>query len=453
MPVYNEISERNWELLLEAIDNQRVVPIIGDEFFYILEDGQEISVRDYLISKLSSKFTVKDSYVDYSSISDAIELENYINHKIRFINSQTDIYYEINQILQSVQVCVRERLYTLLEINKFPIILTTSFIPGLEKILSQNGHECVSLAYEKSADSDLSPTTLYSNKTIIYYLFGRCSRIKKSFMVTEEDLLEYIHLWHDTDARPPMLTKYLSNRFLMILGCNYPNWLFKFFWHSIRNFSLMPAPNKSDKIMEIMQAIVSVDQVSDDSDLERFLSRIHTSIYQSSSIFIHDLIEHWTNYEGKEYNGDIQHACKVEYNSDGVDIFISYASEDVEVVDKLANILKKLGATVWFDKRELILSDLYEKEITEAISKAKRFMPIISRSTLIEEPRYFRKEWAIAHKVLEDRFGLPYFAPVTIDDCNPYDERIPKTYRDCHIISFQNDDIELKLKKFIRSIR
>ena len=33
----NILSERNWELLLEAIDNRRVVPIIGDEFFYIIE--------------------------------------------------------------------------------------------------------------------------------------------------------------------------------------------------------------------------------------------------------------------------------------------------------------------------------------------------------------------------------------------------------------------------------
>ena len=116
-------------------------------------------------------------------------------------------------------------------------------------------------------------------------------------------------------------------------------------------------------------------------------------------------------------------------------------------------MLRDLGASVWFDKRELTLSDKYENEITSAIARAKRFMPVLSRTTLKEEPRFFRKEWAIAHRVLEDRFGLPFFAPVTIDDCNPNDARIPKTYRDCHIISFQNDDIELQLKKFIRSIR
>lgn len=454
MASHNEISERNWELLLEAINNKRVVPIIGDDFFYIIENEKEVSVREFLIKKLALRFNVTDSFIDFSSIADAIELENFMNHKIRFINSQTDIYYEINQILQSEKIHVRESLHQLIELNKFPLILTTSFIPGLETLLSQKGHDCVSLSYERTADSDLTPAVMCGNKTIIYYLFGRCGKIKRSYMVTEEDLLEYIHLWHDTDARPPILTKQLANKFLMVLGCNYPNWLFKFFWHSIRNFSLIPNSNHGDRIMEIMQAIVSVDQVKDDVDLERFLSRIHTSIYKSSNTFIQELIWHWGNY--KSNIEEINHLEEKEVfnsNDESIDIFISYASEDLPIASRLADMLKNLGAKVWFDKRDLVLSDKYEREITSAITKAKRFMPVLSKTTLIEEPRFFRKEWAIAHRVLEDRFGLPFFAPITIDECNPNDERIPKTYRDCHIISFQSDDIELKLKKFIRSIR
>ena len=455
MASHNEISDRNWELLLEAINNNRVVPIIGDEFFYVLEDGKEINVTDFLVRKLSSRFNVNDSFIDFSSIADAIELENFINHKIRFINSQTDIYYEISQILQSERIYVRESLCRLIEINKFPLILTTSFIPGIEQLLSQKGGECMALSYERSADSDIPPIGLSGGKTVIYYLFGRCSRIKKSYMVTEEDLLEYIHLWHETDARPPRLAKYLANKFLMVLGCNYPNWLFKFFWHSIRNFSLIPPANKADKIMEIMQAIVSVDQVKDDADLERFLSRIHTSIYQNSGTFIQELIDHWDSF-ALTTNTEFEYKTNAEEltpDNTSVDVFISYASEDRQVASRLAEMLRNLGASVWFDKRELTLSDKYENEITSAIARAKRFMPVLSRTTLKEEPRFFRKEWAIAHRVLEDRFGLPFFAPVTIDDCNPNDARIPKTYRDCHIISFQNDDIELQLKKFIRSIR
>ena len=97
MASHNEISDRNWELLLEAINNNRVVPIIGDEFFYVLEDSKEINVTDYLVRKLSLRFNVNDSFIDFSSIADAIELENFINHKIRFINSQTVPMFE-NQI-------------------------------------------------------------------------------------------------------------------------------------------------------------------------------------------------------------------------------------------------------------------------------------------------------------------------------------------------------------------
>ena len=74
MASHNEISERNWELLLEAINNKRVVPIIGDDFFYIIENEKEVSVREFLIKKLALRFNVTDSFIDFSSIADAIEL-------------------------------------------------------------------------------------------------------------------------------------------------------------------------------------------------------------------------------------------------------------------------------------------------------------------------------------------------------------------------------------------
>ena len=52
----SNISDRNRELLLEAIDNKRVIPIIGDDFFYLSdENGKEVSVRDYLIRHLAEK--------------------------------------------------------------------------------------------------------------------------------------------------------------------------------------------------------------------------------------------------------------------------------------------------------------------------------------------------------------------------------------------------------------
>ena len=450
----NNISERNWELLLEAIDGKRVIPIIGDDFFYLVEDGEEITVTDYLVSRLSQKFNVKDSSPDFSAIADAIELENFMNKKIRFVNMQTDIYYEINQLLQSKTILVKESLHKLLSLNKFPLILTTSFIPGLELLLSQNGCECLSLSYDKSADSDLNVSVNNASGVLIYYLFGRCSKIKKSYMVTEEDLLEYMHLWHEQDARPPKLTKYLANKFLMVLGCNYPNWLFRFFWHSIRNFSLTPS-DQTDRIMEMMQAIVSVDKVKEDADLHRFLSRIHTSIYSNSGDFIDELADHWDSYsKEKSVDDSSDESRPVQTDeSDDIDVFISYANEDKETARHLSEILTRLGANVWFDDRELILSEKYEAEIRSAIARAKRFMPVLSATTLIEKPRFFRKEWAIAHSVMDDRFGLPFFAPITVDESDPKDIRIPEAFRKCHIISMQSADVELQLKKFVRSIR
>ena len=42
-------------------------------------------------------------------------------------------------------------------------------------------------------------------------------------MVTDDDFLEYLHAWHNVETRPQALTKYLNDKFLLLLGCDYPN--------------------------------------------------------------------------------------------------------------------------------------------------------------------------------------------------------------------------------------
>lgn len=450
----NKLEERNWELLIDAVDKERVVPIIGDEFFYIIEDGKEVSIHDFIIGKLVQKFNnVNESYLDYSTINDVIELENYINLKVRFNNIQTDIYYEIHEILRAPQILVRESLKQLLKLNKFPLILTTTFIPRLNEILTQEGYTYRIIEYTKSTEPDISPTMICGHTPTIYHMFGKCGKSKKSYMVTEEDLIEYMHHWHDTDSRPPYLTKYLSDKFLLVLGCNYPNWLFKFFWYAVRNFRLIPKVDNIDERMNVMQAVVSIDKERKDAELERFLSRIHTSIYDCSVKFIDDLTAHWNNYISSISPDDIDNKAETSMADDEIDIFISYASEDLEIAKKVAEMLTSLGAKLWFDKDGLKLSDKFEVEITNAIKKAKRFMPLLSENTLKPEARFFRKEWKIADDASKERFGLKYISPIIIDYSDEKDERIPESFRDCHIISFQSADIRKELQRFIRSIR
>lgn len=74
-------------------------------------------------------------------------------------------------------------------------------------------------------------------------------------------------------------------------------------------------------------------------------------------------------------------------DSEGWDVFISYASEDrEEVAGPLAEALKGLGMRVWFDRFELKIGDSLRERIDDGLSRS-RF------GVLILSPAFFSKHW------------------------------------------------------------
>ena len=435
------INARNWDLLLDAIEKERVVPIIGNEFLYVEDKSTQSNMRvdDYLLAKLAERFDIQNTDVDFTLISDTIDDENLKIRRTRFIGNQTDIYFEIDNILRNTRIKCKSEILDFLSINKFPLILSTSYVSGLETELQALFGDVDIKVYDKSARSDISciPST---TKPTLFYLFGRSNRIKKTFMVTEDDLLDYLHLWHNVETRPLRISDYLKDKFLLVLGCNYPNWLFRFFWHSIRNFTL--SPNSYE-----MQGVVALESVESDNELTKFLSRIQTQVFENSNRFIDEFMQRWNSCNTKD---SIKNESS---NIDDTDIFISYAKEDVDIVRNIAERLRNLGADVWLDENKLEWSDMYESIIEEKITKAKRFIPIISQTTTKPGRRFFRREWAMAIREMDYRYGMPFFAPIVIDDSDINSSLIPEPFRKTHIISISDNDFELEMKKLIRSFR
>lgn len=228
-------SEKIWEILLDAIEQKRVVPIIGDEFFYATVNGETVNYKQYILKSLISKFNPpKELTPDFNMIADLIKVNNQMQSLMGSFSNATNIYYEIGDIVKNTPVECDQCLQDFLSSFQFPLILTTSYIPGLETILSDN---IAIKAYDKTPRIDIG--NVNSQNSTLYYLFGKCSKANKTYMVTEDDLLDYMHLWHNIETRPHNISEYLSDKFLLLIGCNYPNWLFRFFWHSIKNFNLL----------------------------------------------------------------------------------------------------------------------------------------------------------------------------------------------------------------------
>ncbi len=68
------------------------------------------------------------------------------------------------------------------------------------------------------------------------------------------------------------------------------------------------------------------------------------------------------------------------------DVFISYAWEDKEFVDHLADALKKKELNVWYDRFVLTVGDSLQRKINEGLANSRYGIVVLS-------PYFFAKEW------------------------------------------------------------
>ena len=440
--IKTRINERNWERLLDAIENKRVVPILGENLIRVATESGNSDILSYLLNNLSKQFSEGQDIRDFFQIENDIHQYNTKG----YAGDETDIYYEIFQQLKNATINLPNQVVRLFQICHFPLVLTTSYAPRINEALGISGNNIK--VYQKKKESDISSINPgLQDSTMLYHLFGKVNAVHKSFLVTDEDLLDYLHCWHNKDTRPPLLEKYLKDKFFLVLGCNYPNWLFRFFWHSIKNFSIASISDLG------MQGVVTLDQhYADDQELIGFLSRIKTITVNNTEDFIGELIKRY-----QIRNQDKVTLSKFDDSGMGTqehDIFISYASEDFEIAQKIYNLLKSLGANPWFDKNKLEAGELYDRTIDKKIKECKRFMPILSQHTLTNGRRYFKKEWTLSLEELSYRFGTRYICPIVIDNINPFEEdRIPDQFKQCHVINSNSSDLNKELETIIRSYR
>ena len=129
----DKINARNWELLMYAVEEKRVVPIIGDNLIRIaMPDGECVNVREYVLKKLSEHFESDTVCKDYSQVEDLIRE---YNRRQRNAGDVTDIYYEIYDILNKATVVVPDFVKRLFHLCRFPLVLTTSFVRGIDGLL------------------------------------------------------------------------------------------------------------------------------------------------------------------------------------------------------------------------------------------------------------------------------------------------------------------------------
>jgi TolB-like protein/tetratricopeptide (TPR) repeat protein len=114
-------------------------------------------------------------------------------------------------------------------------------------------------------------------------------------------------------------------------------------------------------------------------------------------------------------------------------VFLSYASQDTDVAQRICTALRGAGIEVWFDQSELRGGDAWDRQIRQRIHDCRLFIAVISAHTETRDEGYFRREWRLAVERAGDMAeGKAFLIPVVIDDTRERSAAVPDKFHEVH---------------------
>ncbi|MCX6223360.1 MAG: toll/interleukin-1 receptor domain-containing protein [Bacteroidia bacterium] len=360
-------EQLNWKVIADELKSGDLIPVVGPELLQVEHNGRVGSYRLWLATELARELGIsQDGLDDILHPVEEVMLRFYQQGDIRSIRP----YQVVKALISETQFPIPEAIKKLAQIKRFRFFMTTTYEPFLEtavkeawgmndsqiRILENNltkQPDDITKFTQRSALQQFDPRyieNLYKSNAppSIYYLYGRPSRMK-SYALSEDDVLEANLMLQSSIYRPDELINFLSGKRMLILGCNFPNWLARFF------IALTSPDPKKPSIQPVF--VMSDTVCRTDQNLTGYLKRLDAQVVLDTSVesFVDRLFE---LYQGI---GSYSSQSSAEENPFGRgSIFISYASEDREAANQLFEEIRSIGLPVWLDKRALKAGEEWE---------------------------------------------------------------------------------------------
>ena len=421
----NNNDEPLWDKLIQQIIDGNVIPVIGAD---LLIDNSS-NLHKFIMDGLARTFGISKQINSFSELVYAPEYKN----KFKLDN----IYYQVDKIFAAKRFPASERLRRLLSIRQFPFIITTSFTPVIEQAMQniwKDELRVMKFNNNPSENSDIK-NGADLRKPTIYYMFGKVGTGAHKYVLTDIDLLDFVSSWlsNDNKARPKNLCNELKDKYLLMLGNTYSDWLFRFIWYSMRK-------------PDLGHGMLAYDTL--DESLINFLERTETFTKQNTSDVIDQIL---VRLDKKMKENETTKFNKPE---DNMDVFISYSRSDTQVAEQLYKALTAQGKRVWYDKYNLTDGGLFMDEIRKAIKTAKYFIPILTPNIEKEkrESHVYRNEWDTAIEVAIS-MGRTYIIPLADSKFDFYKAAIPERMQQHNAIFYSGEEgIEVITEKIIHKM-
>lgn len=373
------MTEKEIQELVRNFNNRKgyIVPVIGEELLCYVDDTHKdekyapegcISLQQYLVESLLDD-------LKSSTPSDTLET---LNTRMK----EADWYYcltllgkridnfatKLTNILRDTHVKLSCELGHFLEQNHFPLILTTLTSKVIENTMGEELYNGV--WYNFDWDPKIP---FYIEQPTVFHLMGDSDGYL--FVKNENDLVEFLDKLLSSDHGPVNVFSKLTDKALMMLGCELPDWVFRLllyrmdkngfdgkkqgFWLAgIGEMSELRKEGVTPKEMSLSQ-MDFLDQIcfQHPSDLKKILPLLTP--------------ESTTDVSSQQHGYDY-------------DIFLSYAGEDVDYKNAVARELKRRcpQLKIWAAPERTQQGGNYWLHIQEGIKKSRYFMPLVSTGYL-----------------------------------------------------------------------
>lgn len=401
-------EERQWDKLVDQIWIGNVIPVIGDN---LVVDNTTISKE--LLNYLSETKGIKSNPKSFSEL--------YYDQD--FAKYQQSLYEEVSKLIAANQsgFTPTEILKKFLSIEQFPFVITTSADYTVEETMKEiwgkRGRKvkCMVFSNDPAKNDDIRTDTAIKDPTI-YYMFGKANNNREhSFALTDEDMLSFCQSWLSSDKHPALLSKIIAGKYLLFFGVNYPDWLIRFLWYSMRN--------------NLRESGMLVDNREIENSLLNFFQRVSIGTQNSPANMIEEITSRLAAKKA-EYE-----AHKFDHVPENTDFFISYSRRDADWAETLYQALSKQGYNVWYDKNSISIGSEWEPAIRRGIRTTKRFIALISDNIALESGHHhpYRTEWdiALAHRLSDKNFVIP----VCLEDADIYKNPNLKLPNDLSILN------------------
>jgi hypothetical protein len=437
-------SERDWDILFEHIRDGTVIPVVGEELYTVTgADGAEQPLNHVMAEKLAAqmKLEMPPGWEQGRPLNEVVCA--YVRDEMQRSRNKPEmprIYNRFCDLYKTLSPQPPAALLQLAEIRDFKLLVTTTPDDLLERALDQvrfrGSQRTSSLAFKPKAPYEDLPDLYNPSKIkpteppMVYHLFGRLvKQLADQFVLSDDDLLEFfraIQKLHDVQAR--YLRAALEENHLLFLGGSLSDWLVRF---------LLRAANGDRRLSDRSQYdVLATSDQTHESDLVKFLKFFSPGTKLAPfgpREFVAEMNRRWKEANPLPPGGDPDLPPPPKPLPDTMpagSVFISYASEDRELVYKIKAYLDEADINVWFDREQLMSGHNWDMEIEKNIKKCSFFIPIISQTTqkyLLDV--YFRKEWYLADQMAISSYaGTEFILPMLLEKIPKEDLAVPQSF-------------------------